>query len=59
MTLALAFLRISPTLNALKQHIKRSAFQAIKRSQCLIKNSSPRLADHGVGKQQSRDILLF
>ena len=29
---------IPPTLDALKQHIKRSAFQAIKWSRCLIKN---------------------
>ena len=39
-------------LNPLKQHIKQSAFQAIKWSQCLIKNTSFKFR-HGVGKQQS------
>ena len=29
---------VPPTLDALKQHIKRSAFPVIKWSQCLIKN---------------------
>ena len=36
---------IPPTLNALKQHIKQSVFQAIKWSQCLIKDPSSSLAD--------------
>ena len=37
--------KISPMLYALKLHIKRSPFQAIKWSQCLIKDPSSSLAD--------------
>ena len=37
--------KISPLLYALKLHIERSPFQAIKWSQCLIKDPSSSFAD--------------
>ena len=52
---------IPPTLDALKEHIKRSTFQAIKRSQCLIKNPSSsigmELASNRVGISSGKTNL--
>ena len=48
-------------LDALKQHIKRSAFQVIKWRQCLIILPFSSLADSSpwIGKKQNWDFVLF